>query len=330
MDPAEVAEELGLGKSQGPAKVLKAVEGNWAWKVDTDSGAWVVKVRGNWGDDYAGVIEQAGRLEIAAWKAGIAVPEPFLSGAATVGVWQPIDEHHHASAQRFLVGEHPATPLAPAVAAWAGATIAGLERLAIPADPAVDYAFTVHPESDWDEWLAQAIDLGVLDKDAARALKHAAMFINPITEAALASPPEKIVVHNDISLLNILVTADGPFLLDFDGAAPGVPWWDLISTAFGMDGADIRTMEPVRSTVDNMLTGYLDAGGTVGPTDETAFTGTLAGRLASTAWELWMACGHRGGGPELHAEFTRAVRLSVTALSTMVESIPDWATWLRR
>jgi len=329
MDPVKAASRLGLGTIREPAIVLKPAEGNWAWKIETDSGAWVLKVRGNWGDDYAGTIEQAGKLEVAAWKAGISVPEPFLSDAATVGVWQPIDEDHHASAQRFLVGEHPATPLTPSIAAWVGATIAGLERLAIPVGQAVDYAFIAHPESEWDEWLAQAVDLGVLEPTAARALRASAMRINPIIASALASPPEKITVHNDISVLNILVTADGPVLLDFDGAAPGVPWWDLISTAFGIDGDDIRTVEPVRSTVDSMLRGYIDAGGAVGPIDETAFTGMLAGRLASTAWELWMACGHRGGGPELQAEFTRAVRISVGALSTMVDSVPEWIGWLR-
>lgn len=329
MDPSAVAERLGLGTSRRPATVLKADEGNWAWTVSTDSGVWVVKVRDNWADDHSGVIERAGQLEIAAWRAGIAVPEPFLSDAAAVGVWQPIDEHHHASAQRFLVGEHPESPLTPAIASWTGATIAALERLAIPAGPAVDYAFIAHPESDWDGWLAQAVDLGVLDRIPAQALKTAARYINPITAAAVASPPEKIMVHSDISLLNILVTADGPVLLDFDGAAPGVPWWELISTAFGVDGEDVRTVEPARATVDNMLSGYVDAGGTVGPTDETAFTGMLAGRLASTAWELWMARGHRGGGPELQAEFTRAVRISVGALSTMVDSTREWTTWLR-
>lgn len=329
MDPAAVADRIGLGKTRRPATVLKAVEGNWVWKVETGSGAWVVKVRGNWSDDYTSAVEQAGRLEVAAWNAGIAMPEPFLSEAATAGVWQPFGDQHHASAQRFLVGEHPSAPVAPEIASWTGATIAALERLAIPADPAVDYAFSPHPESDWDEWLAQAVDLEVLDKEAAQELKRAAMYINPITESAMAAPPEKIVVHSDISLLNILVTADGPALLDFDGAAPGVPWWDLISTAFGMDGEDVRTIEPTRSTVDHMLSGYVDAGGHIGPADETAFTGMLSGRLASTAWELWMACGHRGGGPELHAEFTRAVRLSVAALTTMVESTPEWADWLR-
>lgn len=323
------AERLGLGTIRKPATVLKSAEGNWAWKVETDSGDWVLKVRSNWGDDHAGAIEQAGELEVAAWNAGISVPEPFLSDAATVGVWQPIDEHHHASAQRYLVGEHPATPLAPAIAAWVGATIADLGRLAIPVGRAVDYAFIAHPESEWDEWLAQAVDLGVLEPAAARALKAAATRINPIIEAALASPLEKIIVHNDISVLNILITADGPVLLDFDGVAPGLPWWDLISTAFGIDGEDIRTVEPARSTVEGMLRGYVDVGGAVGPIDETAFTGMLAGRLTSTAWELWMACGHRGGGPEVQAEFTRAVRISVDALSTMVDSVPEWIGWLR-
>lgn len=328
MDPARVAERLGLGKARRPATVLKDVEGAWAWRVDTDSGAWVVKVNDDWGD-YSRAIEQAGELELGAWRAGVAMPEPFIPEAAAVGLWQPIDEGRYARALRFLDGEHPASPLAPDVAEWTGATIAALERLAIPADPAIDYAFNVHPESDWDDWLSQAIALGVLDEEAARALKDAARYIEPIIEAARASPPQKLVVHSDISFANILLTADGPALLDFDGAAPGVPWWELIATAFGLDGTDIRTMEADRTTVEHRLSGYVAAGGSAGPTDERAFTGMLAGRLASTAWELWMACGHRGGGPELHAEFTRAVRLSVAALTTMIDSIPEWTTWLR-
>jgi Ser/Thr protein kinase RdoA (MazF antagonist) len=329
MEPAEVAGQLGLGALRRPVTALKDVEGSArVWKADTDSGAWVVKVGDDWGD-YARSIEQAGELEVAAWKAGVGMPEPFIPEAATVGLWQPIGEHQYARALRFLDGEHPASPLDPTVAHWTGATIAALEKLAIPADPAIDYAFNIYPESDWDEWLTQAIDLGVLDREAARALKAAAMFINPIIEAAQASPPEKLVVHSDISFANVLITADGPALLDFDGAAPGVPWWEVIATAFGLDGFDVRSMEPKRDTVDNCLEGFANAGGRIGPTDERAFTGFLAGRLASTAWELWMACGHRGGGPELHAEFTRAVNLSVPALSTMIESVPEWTAWLR-
>jgi Ser/Thr protein kinase RdoA (MazF antagonist) len=328
MDPVAVAEQLGLGTSRN-AVVLKDLEGAWVWKVDTDSGPWVVKVGKYWGDEYSSAIDQAGKLEIGAWKSGVAMPEPLVPAAATIGLWQPLDEDHYARALRFLDGEHPTSPLAPEVAHWTGALIAALAKLAIPADPSVDYAFKIHPDSEWDEWLAQAIDLGVLDKEAARALKDAADFINPITAAAIASPPEKFVTHSDISFANILLTADGPALLDFDGAGPGVPWWELVSTAFGLDGDDVGAIQATRNTVDRCLSGYAAAGGAIGPTDETAFTGMLSGRLASTAWELWMACGHRGGGPELHAEFTRIVRVSVAALTTMVESTSAWATWLR-
>ncbi|WP_460496859.1 phosphotransferase enzyme family protein [Glycomyces tarimensis] len=329
MEPAQVAERLGLGGLRRPASVLKSGEPHPVWKLATASGPWVVKVVRPWGDFWQGVVAQAGKLELAAWQAGVAMPEPLPPPSAETGLWRPIGEDHYARACRFLEGTRPTAPLAPHLAKWTGTVTAAFEQLAIEADPGVDADFNTHPESDWDDWLAQAKRLGVLDVDGARELKDLAARINAIVGETLASGPVKLVMHRDTSPDNILVTADGPVLLDFDHAGPQVPWWELIGIAFSEASPDLGRVEPDRATVEACLNGYAAAGGRIGATDETAFTGLLALRLSYAAYQLWMACGHRGGSRELQAAFGQGLRDSITALTAQVKLTKAWAAWLR-
>ncbi|HEX2145897.1 MAG TPA: phosphotransferase [Glycomyces sp.] len=329
MDTAQVARKLGLGELRGPVEVLKPDEHSPVWKVTADSGVWALKVTKPHGDYWRAVAAQSGKLELAAWKAGIGVPEPLHTELGEAGLWRPVGEDRYARAMRFIEGEHPALPLAPPLAAWAGAAVAALEKLAIPADPSVDADLAVIPEAEWDEWFGQALDLGVLDMAQAKAFKDAAMRINPMAEESLAKRPEKLVMHRDITAVNIMLTAEGPMLLDFDWAGPQVPWWEITTVALSLAGPDLGVMRPERRVFEACMTGYAESGGRIGATDESAFTGILFGRLGSAAWELWMACGHRGGSAEMHAQFTRSVRASIGALTDMIEATPTWATWLR-
>lgn len=331
MEPAEIADRLGLGPMRRPAVVLKDAEPYPVRRLDTDSGPWVVKVNVLRPEHefWKGAVAQAGALETAAWSAGVPVPEPFIAPDEGLGVWHHLGGDHYARAARFLEGTEPVVPVAPDLATWAGSVTAAFERLAIPADPGIDADYTLHPESDWDDWLAQAQELDVLDARQARELKSTALRVNAIVGDALAADPVKLVMHRDTSSDNIRLTADGPVLLDFDAAGPQVPWWELVCIAFYAASADLGAAAPERATVDACLDGYTAAGGRGGATDETAFTGLLAMRLSFAAYQTWMACGHRGGSPELRAEFARGLRESITALSAQLEAIPAWAAWLR-
>lgn len=328
MDAGLVAERLGLGRLLAPAEVLKADELQPAWKVTTASGPWVVKTVRPWGDFWLGVAAQAGAFEAAAWHAGVDMPEPYLPEAG-VGLWVEVDPNLYARALRFLEGEHVTPPLSAPLAEWAGGTVAALERLAIAPDPAVDTFQALQLESDWDLWLREARELGVLDAAQARALKEASVRVAAIVESAMASKPVELVVHRDFSYLNILVTSDGPKLLDFDSANAKVPWWELVSVAFELAAPDLGVMRPERRTVEACLKGYAAAGGRIGATDESAFTGMIAGRLSSTAWELWMACGHRGVNAATMEKYTAIVRDSIGELTRLLDNAPTWATWLR-
>jgi hypothetical protein len=329
VEAARAARELGLGPLRGPVSVLKADEPYPVWKLTTDSGTWVVKVDKPWGDFVHGVLAQTGKLETAAWRAGVSMAEPHLTDPASDAVWRPLGEDHLARATRFVEGVHPPVPFAPPLAKWAGETVAALERLAIPADPKVDADYDPHPESDWDDWLGQGVRLGVVDDRSAGTLKDCVMRIDALVEAVSTPPPVKLVTHRDFSSVNIMVTADGPVLLDFDGAGPQVPWWELVSVAFYLATPEIGVVPPERSSVAACLEGYAAAGGRIRETDESAFTGLLAGRVSFAAYQLWMACGHRGGSTELQADFGRQLRALIPTLRTLLDSTPEWASWLR-
>lgn len=329
MDLTTVAERLGLGRLLSPPLPLKDDERNPVWRAETDSGVWAVKVERPWGDFWLGMAAQSGALEVAAWEAGVAMPEPHVKELGEAGLWRAVGGGAYARAVRFVEGAHPAPPVGRPLAAWAGGVVAALGRLGIPADPEVDGDYRSHPREDWDDWFAQAERLGVLDAERIRVFRGAVAR----TEEVVAAEPDlwrsKQVMHRDIGFHNLLDAPGGPVLLDFDAAGAQVPWWELVCTAFELAGPGHGAMRPERGTVEACLAGYVDAGGPVGRTDESAFTGMLAGRVGVAAWQLWMACGHRGGSAELQAGFGRTVRDSVDAVAVMLERFPVWAAWLR-
>lgn len=329
MDLMSVAERLELGRLHGRPLLIKDDEQYPVWKVEVDSGTWVVKTERPWGDFWLRMVAQSGALEAAAWEAGVAMPEPHSKGLGEAGLWRPVGEGLYARAVRFVEGTHPVSPVDLPLASWAGGIVAALERLSLPADPDVDGDYRSHPTEDWDDWFAQAERKGVLDAERVRVLRNAVARTEEIIVSEQDLWRSKQIMHRDISFHNVLTASGRTVLLDFDSAGAQVPWWELVCTAFELAGPGRGVMRPERSVVEACLTGYVDAGGRLGRTDESAFTGMLAGRVGVAAWQLWMACGHRGGSERLQAEFGRSVRDSVDAVAVMLDAFPIWAAWLR-
>jgi len=329
MDLMPVAERLELGPLLGQPLLIKDDERYPVWKAETDSGIWAVKTERPWGDFWLGMVAQSGALEAAAWEAGVAMPEPHAKDLGEAGLWRPVGDGLYARAVRFVEGTHPISPVDRPLASWAGGVVAALGRVGIPADPDIDGDYRSHPQEDWDDWFAQAEGLGVLDAERIRVFRGAVARTEEIIAFEQDLWRSKQVMHRDIGFHNILSTPGGNVLLDFDSAGAQVPWWELVCTAFELAGPGHGVMRPERGVVEACLAGYVDAGGRLGRTDESAFTGMLAGRVGVAAWQLWMACGHRGGSAQLQAEFGRTVRDSVDAMAIMLDEFPTWAAWLR-
>ncbi|MFE9707230.1 aminoglycoside phosphotransferase family protein [Streptomyces sp. NPDC005930] len=328
MNLAQAAERLGLGQLLDVPLPLKDDERSPVWKAVTDSGSWVVKIAQPGGDFWLPMAAQAGTLEAAAWEIGVAMPEPQSTTLGEAGLWRPIGDGFYARAVRFAEGAHPTGPMPESSAAWAGGLVADLARCAIPADPTVGGDYSPHSREEWEEWCAQAERLEVLSAEHVRILKLSVERTEAMIEDQQERWQSRLVMHRDIRHQNILTNSGGPVLLDFDAAGAQDPWWELVYTAFQLAGFDRGPGVPERRAVEACLSGYVAAGGVVGAVDESAFTGMFAGHVGVAAWELWVACGHRGGSPEYQAGFAQRLRESVNTMAMMREAMPTWVTWL--
>ncbi|TDT30197.1 hypothetical protein EV562_11288 [Streptomyces sp. BK208] len=95
-----------------------------------------------------------------------------------------------------------------------------------------------------------------------------------------------------------------------------------------MTGSHSRAPQVTRSELPNQPEAGSSAPSS-GAVDESAFTGMFAGHVGVAAWELWVACGHRGGSPAYRAGFAQRLRESVNAMAVMREALPTWVTWLK-
>jgi Phosphotransferase enzyme family len=206
------------------------------------AGVWAMTTdRGEWVvKATATVSPDALRLERAAREAGIATPRAVPALEGETGF----------RVWERVFGAAPTLPASEDLAAWLGSTVATIGRLALPS--------TVDPVSE-----------STVDTVAGQAL----------AELARTTGLAKVLCHRDINSRNILMTAGGPVLLDFESAGPQAPWWELVHHAFLLSCRDLGPEEPDPTTIRAAVRAYREHGGDVGPADRTAFAGLAAGLL---------------------------------------------------
>jgi Phosphotransferase enzyme family len=188
----------------------------------------------------AAVSPDAVRLERAARAAGITTAK---------AVPAPQGESAVRVWER-VVGAPPSLPVSVELATWLGATVATIGRLALPCT--MDSA----NDSTVDTWAGRAL-----------------------AELVRTPGPTKVLCHRDINRRNILITATGPVLLDFESAGPQAPWWELVHHAFLLSCRDLGPEEPDPTTIRAAVRAYREHGGEPGPADRSAFAGLAAGLL---------------------------------------------------
>ncbi len=324
---ARIATALGLGTLQGEPANLKPADSNPAWAAETDRGQWIIKAAVPPGAWWFEAMSQAGALELATRHAGIRTPDP-ADERGDAGLWHDVGGEFYARACRWVVGSHPTPPLEPDLANWLGAALAAIEQTRLPADPASDSGYRLHPQAEWLEWIGEAVAAGRLDETSASGLAALVSDLNDVIAAGRGQASAYQRLHRDVSAVNILVTDSGPVLLDFDHAGPQVPWWEFVSNTFNLASPALGLTEPSRATVDAALAAYSAAGGEVGQADLTAFTGVLAARLSFAAYLLWISCGHRGSAPDHQVQASLALQEALMTLPNLRNGIERWAGWL--
>ncbi|SDK88618.1 phosphotransferase [Streptomyces indicus] len=321
MELLEVAEAFGLGEPLR-THALRGGSSSGAWRLDTQDGAWLVKVQPPAGDWWARSARRAYELESAAQASALPLPRPLLPPDPAIGFWHDAGPYY-ARVSAYVPGR-TARLGDPGLAEWLGGTLAAVAALDLPADLADDESAPLHPPADWRAWAAEARGSEVAD--AAQELLPAVAEATGLVRAAEAGAPAARLGHRDTGLANILVHQGSFTLIDWDAAGPVIPWWDAVHTALrcagGLDAPGTTDAAAVRQT----LAAYRAAGGPVGAADETAFAGLLRSTLAFTAYTLWLALGHRGGDAEFRAQGARRFRASADSLHRALGSLPEWQT----
>lgn len=286
-DADEVARRFGLGAVTVPWRRLGGLSAAEVWALGTTRGRWVVKVASGRVGGAAETLERAARA------AGVRMPPAVAPVHDAGALWADVGGIQ-VRVWRHVDGDAPRLPADDGLAGWLGTTIATIAGLAIPAT--VEQSEPV----PWAEVIGErtALLAAVTDLDA-------------LARDAVGHRPPTVLCHRDINSRNILITADGPVLLDFDHAGAQAPWWELVHHTFLLACRDLGPEEPDRRTVRAALTAYAEAGQPTGPADVHAFGGLVAGLLD------WVRTG-------------MALDQAAASLPLVARSLPRWARLLTR
>jgi Ser/Thr protein kinase RdoA (MazF antagonist) len=310
-----VAAAFGLGDVLEPATPVAGGRSHLMWRLRTTRGTWAVKRLNRsredwWLRDYL----VSARIQLDAHARDFPMPRPVhpLDPAAPLLADVRVGEEIAS----YLVHEwHEGRPPTTDVSAWVGTTLAALHTL--PAGGAPDRE--PHPVEEWLEWLDEA------PNDFTHAVRA---YLPEIAEArAMAVDTGDLTpvsTHCDVKPDNVLETAAGPLLVDWDSAGPDYAEWELTRAALHFSG-----LGEDRTAFDTVIRSYEAAGGHRPPASPAAFAGLLRSYLGSAAWMVWRALGHRPvTDPERAAAHTHALEL-LADLRTSLRGLDDWVARLR-
>ena len=284
--------ELGLARqiSDGfalgsPRRMVSGAQGAMGrvWRLETETGSFAVK-ESLLAEDRSSLeiqLEFAAAVSERAQRAGVVVPRalrsrhgPFLFSVHDENAADP----RHVRVATWIEGR-PEVDTSSA-AGWLGATLAAIETLPNPPP--------VPPRDPWMQaWFSQVPTIEQWSELAERAARTAAPWASALVKRlpdftdlnALVGPPQPdrlTVAHTDLQPKNVVTTATGFALLDWDDAAAAsrdrvlaraISDWHL--------RAGVIDLEAVRST----LTAYRAGGGTGTLHQTDAFSDLVAGFL---------------------------------------------------
>ncbi len=235
-------------------------------------------VRRLWRDEHPEQqveIEFAMRYEEKAHAAGIrtSIPvrpsDPLFCWAAEVGA--------HGTFRVCEWLEHRSLLAADDITSWLAATMSTLHRL----EPITEAArrpkwrwLGVHATEVWTEWLSRGEAMGRPWVPVMRERLADVLALSDRIVAAFGQAPDLVVSHSDVGPYNVLVTKDGPALIDWDNASPTKASSELGRVIEVFASGEVEGMRKLWAT-------YKEAGGIAETEPRDLFIGLLTQHLSN-------------------------------------------------
>lgn len=315
-----------------PGAVIEVAAVGRAWsnrvyRLTTTHGSYAVKQLLNpWHDpNWRDWLAEAARFELRAHRAGIAMPRPIQATDGSILVDLPGDEHQVTVRVHDWVDGEPCGdgPVTLDIADRVGADLARAHALVHhPTDPDV---FPVHDQRSVDGWDELVGRICRHDPDLADQAARASPAVRQVGELLVDAVTDfggQPMSHGDVDQKNLIITADGPVLCDWDVAAPWPPRQELARTALSL--AAWKRPDVAQA----VIAGYRRAGGTAFDIVPADLAMDLRIGLDWLCLCLERAAGLRDDGDQRRTEAAATAPGLLADLGPGVERVRSVRSWL--
>ncbi|MGW7684757.1 phosphotransferase [Kribbella sp. NPDC054772] len=311
-----IANAFGLGRPVEPLTPVQHTSFE-TWRLRTASADYLVKRL--WGLEdppWWTRIEQGMALESAALSQGLPIARPVEPRDPAFGYAARVDDLGTVRLYNWI--DHRTLIDADDVASWLGRVAAALHSLMPLTDEQPEWRWWgVFPRDRWEEWVLLGRSQG---KPWADALHRQVGFFDELgrsIQAAFTAADDQVLSHGDLEPYNVLVSADGPVLIDWESVACESATLEIGRAARSFGGDD-----PVR--ISRILQAYVDAGGVLAPIGDDLFLRKVSLRLCHLAEELDVQVGKESATGWMQGRDLDAL------ISEHVDALPQVVADLRR
>lgn len=317
-DPAALAAAFVLDGS--PDALEPTGTFNDTWRMRAGDSTYLVKVvRRDEPDWWRAHVARAQTFERRAHEAGMPFPQPVVPIEPEIGYIARV-EGALIRISRWIHGR----PLGPSddVADWLGTTMARLHE--IEPSPDVDrWIYGLHDPEQWQAWADEGASTNKtwapLLGEGMETILECLRWVGDSLDAA----SNFVMTHRDVEPWNVIVTRDGPMLVDLEGCGPDSATLELAHAALSF--AQRSGTEPDADAMRRTVQAYRAAGGPPLPTGRAGLARRVGMKLNRLAWNLMLSLGQRPAHPGRERQAEGAALGSLEELPSILDRIDDWA-----